>query len=388
MSHPGKFVSVNLNRSYGQPAASHHGGRPSRPAAASSSGGHGGGGGMVVLFRPRGSSLAKPQPPKLSVPPPLNLPSLRKEHERFDGAAAAAGGGVASGPPRSGGPAAGWTKPASASEKPPGSVALPGSAARPPSYGFPEKAAVVLRGEDFPSLKAAVAPPPPPPAQRQKDADGVRASTPEARPMPLGMRPQVTPSRAAEPLASGGGGSGAGTRASAERVQKHDPGPLPMVRLRYDSDWADDERDTGLSLPDRDSRERGFGRSEAMIPGCDPYGATWEPFKKELFGRDAIVANPMSSQHDRERTEGRPYSAGRGSSGQSYRESIIAGGSKDLWSSREPPTRAYGQNGVEPYGTTRVGQVASERYSDGSNNWHKPNSFQNNVGSKAQLFFW
>jgi len=88
MSHPGKFVSVNLNRSYGQPApSSHHGGgggRPSRPA-----GGHGGG--MVVLSRPRGggSSLAKPQPPKLSVPPPLNLPSLRKEHERFDGAAAA-----------------------------------------------------------------------------------------------------------------------------------------------------------------------------------------------------------------------------------------------------------------------------------------------------------
>ncbi|KAF0921418.1 hypothetical protein E2562_006984 [Oryza meyeriana var. granulata] len=254
MSHPGKFVSVNLNRSYGQPAPSHHGGgRPSRPPGSSS----GGGGGMVVLSRARGSSVAKPQPPKLSVPPPLNLPSLRKEHERFDGAAMAAGGGAASAPVRSGAPTAGWTKPApAAAEKPPASVALPGSGPRPPSYGFPEKA-VVLRGEDFPSLKAAVAPPPPPPAQRQKDADGARVATPETRPMPLGMRPQVTPSRAAESLASTGG-TGAGAHASAEKAQRNDLGPLPLVRLRYDSDWADDERDTGLTLPERDSRERGF----------------------------------------------------------------------------------------------------------------------------------
>ncbi|KAG0550824.1 hypothetical protein BDA96_01G370800 [Sorghum bicolor] len=393
MSHPGKFVSVNLNRSYGQPApSSHHGGgggggRPSRPAGAGSSAG----GGMVVLSRPRGaSSLAKPQAPKLSVPPPLNLPSLRKEHERFDGSAAAAGGGVASAPPRSGGPAAGWTKPAPASEKPPGSAALPGGVARPPSYGFAEKA-VVLRGEDFPSLKAAVAPPTPPqPAQRPKDADGARVGTPEGRPGPLGMRPQVTTSRATEPLASGGS-LGPGGRTSAERVQKPDLGPLPMVRLRYDSDWADDERDTELSLPERDSRERGFGRTEAMLPGRDLYGAMREPFKKELFGRDVAATNkeggqdglwrsPVSNQHDRERTDGRPYSGGRGSSGP-------AGGSKDVWSnSKEPLMRGYGQNGVEQYGTTRVGEAASERYGDSSNNWPRLNSFQNNVGSKVQPF--
>ncbi|CAN6319722.1 unnamed protein product [Urochloa humidicola] len=398
MSHPGKFVSVNLNRSYGQPApSSHHGGgggRPSRPAG--SGGGHGGG--MVVLSRPRGggSSLAKPQPPKLSVPPPLNLPSLRKEHERFDGAAAAAGGGVASAPPRSGAPAAGWTKPAPASEKPPGSAALPGGAARPPSYGFTERA-VVLRGEDFPSLKAAVAPPTPPqPAQRQKDADGARAATPEAQPGPLGMRPQVMPSRATEPQASAGN-LGAGGRASAERPQKPDLGPLPMVRLRYDSDWADDERDTGLSLPERDSRERGFGRTEAMVPGRDLYGAAREPFKKEPFGRDAAATNkeaaqdglwrsPMPNQHDRDRTDSRPYSGGRGSSGQSYRESISAGGSKDLWSNSREPLRANGQNGVGQYGTTRVGEIASDRYGDSSNNWPRLNSFQNSVGSKVQPF--
>lgn len=344
---------------------------------------------MVVLSRPRGaSSLAKPQAPKLSVPPPLNLPSLRKEHERFDGSAAAAGGGVASAPPRSGGPAAGWTKPAPASEKPPGSAALPGGVPRPPSYGFAEKAGV-LRGEDFPSLKAAVAPPTPPqPAQRQKDADGVRVVTPEARPGSLGMRPQVTTSRTTETLASGVS-LGPGGRTSAERVQKPDLGPLPMVRLRYDSDWADDERDTGLSLPERDSRERGFGRTEAMLPGRDLYVSMRDPFKKEMFGRDVAATNkeggqdrlwrsPVSNQHDRERTDGRPYSGGRGSSGQSYRENIAASGSKDVWSNgKEPPMSAYGQNGVE---------AASERYGDSSNNWPRLNSFQNNVGSKVQPF--
>ncbi|GJN40917.1 hypothetical protein PR202_gn00334 [Eleusine coracana subsp. coracana] len=388
MSHPGKFVSVNLNRSYGQPAHSSHGGRPSRPAASSS----GGGGGMVVLSRQRGSSLAKPQPPKLSVPPPLNLPSLRKEHERFDGAASAASG-AASAPARSGAPAAGWTKPAPAAEKPPGSAALPGSAVRQPSYGFTEKA-VVLRGEDFPSLKAAVAPPPPTPAQRQKEADGGRVATPEAPSMPLGMRPQVTPSRAAETVTSGGA-IGTGTRPSVEKAQKHDLGPLPTVRLRYDSDWADDERDTGLSLPERDSRERGFGRS--VIPGRDMYASTREPFKKETFrgdgvatnkesGQDGLWRSPVLSQHDKEQTEGRPYSGGRGSTGQSYRESITAGSSKDLWGNSREPHIAHGQNGAEQYGIAWVGESANERYVYNSNNWPKVNSFQNNIGPKVQPF--
>ncbi|GJN31697.1 hypothetical protein PR202_gb20123 [Eleusine coracana subsp. coracana] len=392
MSHPGKFVSVNLNRSYGQPAHSSHGGRPSRPAASSS----GGGGGMVVLSRQRGSSLAKPQPPKLSVPPPLNLPSLRKEHERFDGAASAASG-AASAPARSGAPTAGWTKPAPAAEKPPGSAGLPGSAVRQPSYGFTEKA-IVLRGEDFPSLKAAVAPPPPTPAQRQKEADGGRVATPEARSMPLGMRPQVTPSRAAETVTSGGG-IGAGTRPSVEKAQKHDLGPLPMVRLRYDSDWADDERDTGLSLPERDSRERGFGRSEVTIPGRDMYASTREPFKKEAFGGNGVATNkesgqdglwrsPILSQHDKEQTEGRPYSRGRGSTGQSYRESITAGSSKDLWGNSREPHIAHGQNGAEQYGIARVGESANERRGEGEADKGREEERQRLVEEQARQVAW
>lgn len=52
--------------------------------------------------------------PKLSVPPPLNLPSLRKEHERFDssglgsGQSGGSGSGNGSRPTSSG---MGWTKP-------------------------------------------------------------------------------------------------------------------------------------------------------------------------------------------------------------------------------------------------------------------------------------
>ncbi|TVU46677.1 hypothetical protein EJB05_06227, partial [Eragrostis curvula] len=53
MSHPGKFVSVNLNRSYGQHTHSNHGGRPSRPVASSS----GGGGHLPGLYWCCGLSL-------------------------------------------------------------------------------------------------------------------------------------------------------------------------------------------------------------------------------------------------------------------------------------------------------------------------------------------
>ncbi|XP_044981292.1 uncharacterized protein LOC123448458 isoform X2 [Hordeum vulgare subsp. vulgare] len=393
MSHPGKFVSVNLNRSYGQSAQFQSGGRPSRPAAPSA----GGGGGMVVLSRGRGSSsMAKPQQPKLSVPPPLNLPSLRKEHERFEGATATTGGGVASAPPRSGGAVAGWTKPAPASEKQLGSIPAPSGVARLPSYGFQEKA-VVLRGEDFPSLKAAVAPPPAPPVQhRQKDVDGAQAAMPETQPMPLGMRPHVMPSRGAEPLASAGV-TGTGLHGSAEKAQTHDLGPLPLVRLRYDADWADDERDTGLSLPDRDSKERGFGRIETMVPGCDFYGATMERLKNESLGRDYIAPNkegvqdglwrsPMPS-HNVERTDGRPHSAGKGSGQLLYHEGITNGASKDLCNtSKEPAVRAYGQIGTELHGSAHIGETAGECYNDNSNNWYRGKSFQNNPVSKVMPY--
>uniref|UniRef100_A0ACD5YNB2 Uncharacterized protein n=1 Tax=Avena sativa TaxID=4498 RepID=A0ACD5YNB2_AVESA len=215
--------------------------------------------------------------------------------------------------------------------------------------------------------------------------------------MPLGMRPQLMALRGAEPLTSGGG-AGAVVQASVEKAQKHDLGPLPLVRLRYNSDWADDERDTGLSLPERDSRESGFGRSEPMAPGLDLYGVMREPLKNDSFERDSVASSkefgqdglwrsPMPS-HIREKTDGRPYSAGKGSGQSLYRDSITNGASKDLWSSnREPAIRAYGHNGTELHGRpAHVGETAGERHSDNSNNWYRGNSFQNNAVSKVQPY--
>lgn len=109
MANPGgvgtKFMSVNLNKSYGPVSHSSYGQAASRTRPGSGGGsagggsGSGGGGGMVVLSRPRPPQ--KPGP-KLSVPPPLNLPSLRKEHERFDlsgtGQQCRWGGGSGAGP--------------------------------------------------------------------------------------------------------------------------------------------------------------------------------------------------------------------------------------------------------------------------------------------------
>ncbi|CAN6969522.1 unnamed protein product, partial [Brassica oleracea var. botrytis] len=69
----------------------------------------GGGGSMVVLSRPRSSQNAGQ---KLSVPPPLNLPSLRKEHERVDssGSSFLSGGGVSGSGARPASSGMGWSK--------------------------------------------------------------------------------------------------------------------------------------------------------------------------------------------------------------------------------------------------------------------------------------
>ncbi|KAF9595620.1 hypothetical protein IFM89_001493 [Coptis chinensis] len=98
-----KFVSVNLNKSYGQQQRSGSlrdlGGSRVR---SSGGGGNGvsGGSGMVVLSRSRSSIVGgafQKGGPKLLVPPPLNLPSLRKEHEKFDSSTLGRGGSAGSG---------------------------------------------------------------------------------------------------------------------------------------------------------------------------------------------------------------------------------------------------------------------------------------------------
>ncbi|KAJ4966495.1 hypothetical protein NE237_018344 [Protea cynaroides] len=328
MANPGvgtKFVSVNLNRSYGQPPSSLSNAGASRVRPGGTHGSSGGGG-MVVLSRPRIVGVQKTGP-RLSVPSPLNLPSLRKEHERFDssstgiGSARPGSSGSGSRPTSSG---TGWTKPvpstlqekdggghhpllgrsaggaqaldggvhplnsadgvskASSVYMPPsaraGSVTTPVSGSASSSFQ-PVERAVVLRGEDFPSLKATL-PSTPGSAQKQKDtlhhkqkqkvseeASDEQAEGSNSRQL-LHMRPQVQSSRQTVGSVSNenGGmnrGSGDTTREQSRKLDDHFPGPLPLVRLNHTSDWADDERDTGHCLPNRD-KDHGFSRSEAF----------------------------------------------------------------------------------------------------------------------------
>ncbi|XP_073266492.1 uncharacterized protein [Populus alba] len=328
MANPGvgsKFVSVNLNKSYGQQQQYHHnnqynyGQGRGRPGGA----GGGGGGGMVVLSRPRSSQKAAG--PKLSVPPPLNLPSLRKEHERFDSLGSGGGhgsGGPGNGPrPSSAG--MGWSKPAAIAVQEKegldvsgnnngvdnvnnydggdlggGNVgngvnkASSGSVYMPPSvrsvgpaaasggrwsYSVVEKA-VVLRGEDFPSLKATL---PAVSGPEKKQKDGLSQKQKQVLSEELGngqrdgsslsrvvdMRPQM---QARNNLGNGldeysGDNRRLGRSVISEKERKQQEyllGPLPLVRLNPRSDWADDERDTGHGLTDR-GRDHGFSKNEA-----------------------------------------------------------------------------------------------------------------------------
>ncbi|CAI9272532.1 unnamed protein product [Lactuca saligna] len=306
-----KFVSVNLNKLYGQP--SHHNYPPhsgsygpgvgtnrARPGGHASTGG-----GMVVLSRNRPLQKAVP---KLSVPPPLNLPSLRKEYEKIDssgaggGAAGGAGSGSGSRPTSSG---MGWTKPGNVAlqEKEVGGDTLvsesvnytEGAAATkgsgtymPPSARFggglghgdtssahhpnmpPLEKAMVLRGEDFPSLRAAL-PSSSGPAQKQKEGSFQKLkqlvseeSSNDLRNNSRFSSPAHIQSshRIANGMNENGGQSPRSNSARPDHAQKQED-PLPLIRLNPRSDWADDERDTGYGFAGRSGRDQEFPKSEA-----------------------------------------------------------------------------------------------------------------------------
>ena len=314
MANPGvgtKFVSVNLNKSYGQPHHHHHHHTHNHNSYGSNrvkAGGVGGGGGMVVLSRPRSSQKAGP---KLSVPPPLNLPSLRKEHEKFDSLGSGggpAGGGVSGSGSRPTSSGMGWTKPGAIALQEKEGLADQGadgtdqvsngldgvnkgsSVYMPPSARFgtvgssaptstpafpPSEKAPMLRGEDFPSLQAAL-PAASGTGQRQKDSmnqkqkqvvgydyeqrNGSCLST------PVDMRPQLQSSRhsSSNGMNEKVETNSLGGSRSTEQVRKQEeyfPGPFPLVRVNPRSDWADDERDTSHGLTDR-GRDHGFPKSE------------------------------------------------------------------------------------------------------------------------------
>nr|XP_009390897.1 PREDICTED: uncharacterized protein LOC103977174 [Musa acuminata subsp. malaccensis] len=458
MAHQSKFVSVNLNRSYGQPSSSSsssvHG--RSRPG---SGGGGGGGGGMVVLSRSRSSATsAAKTAQKLAVPPPLNLPSLRKEHERFD--PASSGSAATHGSPglgsRGGTSALGWSKPAlPVPEKDAGSRGqsqlgrsaiindeLAGSSyispgARPggqplnatPGQGFSEKA-VILRGEDFPSLRATFTSPAKQKdtsSQKQKQKLGVEEQS-ERREVselhsPLQMRPQIKSSRLIANSMSDGDGGLIRPLCASEQSQRQDrdlPGLLPLVRLQHTSDWTDDERDIGLSIPERE-RDRGFLRSE-LVQVHDAYdgrglhdtegGSAWsrEPFKGYPSGKDVRAASnesqdfvswrfPMNSRDrlntsspgvDRDRHYARPISGNRevSTEGVNIQSSFGENGS-DGFAKRSQDYRNAKMDLVSSE-HTRIGKVVAEAFSGThghghSNNWSKGSSFQNATVLKGQF---
>ncbi|XP_038721755.1 uncharacterized protein LOC120013865 isoform X2 [Tripterygium wilfordii] len=309
MANPGvgnKFVSVNLNKSYGQQHHNHHphhastyGTARTRPG---SGGGGGGGGGMVVLSRPRSSHKTGS---KLSVPPPLNLPSLRKEHERFDSLGSSGGpsGGVLGSGSRPTSSGVGWTKPATipshekdvvdyhdnadrglqikvdGMSKGSGNLYTPPTvqsvtvAAAVSGYSQVDKA-MVLRGEDFPSLRATLLTAV---GNEKKQKDGLnqkhkqllseefsneQRNSSRLSSSQVDMRPQFQPSsRNGGWNANGGQSNGLGYREQARKRDEHFLGPLPLVPLNPRSDWEDDERDTRHGLTDQ-SRDHGLSKNE------------------------------------------------------------------------------------------------------------------------------
>ncbi|KAJ1395590.1 hypothetical protein SESBI_33278 [Sesbania bispinosa] len=254
---------------------------------------------MAVLSRPRSSQKAGP---KLSVPPPLNLPSLRKEHERFDslgsggGPAGGAGSGSGSRPSSSG---LGWTKPSAVGalqEKEPliedGSRSADGFGRGSKAVGqaAPSVSAAVLRGEDFPSLRATLVASAPGTSQNQeiqensnqkpknlahenvsleqkKDADAdvdAASSLVDVNSRFNVPRTGNENGREARGLI---GSRGVSQNYGRTNQEDYFPGPLPLVRLNPRSDWADDERDTGHGFVER-SRE---GRDHGFSSKTDAY---------------------------------------------------------------------------------------------------------------------
>ncbi|KAL0350659.1 UNVERIFIED_CONTAM: hypothetical protein Sradi_4215100 [Sesamum radiatum] len=288
-NHGAKFVSVNLNKSYGQQNQhSHHthypysngGGASYGQAAAAGRGrpGSGGGGGMVVLSRNRGA--AAKVVPKLSVPPPLNLPSLRKEHEKFDmsgssGLGAGAGTGSGSRPSSSGvaGPNL-WHQLPQCWRRVRVVLILLGL--MDGCYGWEKP--MVLRGEDFPTLQAAR---PVSSGTSQKQKDGLIQKQKQATSEELtqdkrdnyhlgplvDMNPQGHSSRntgGSRLLENGREGHGMGSGQMADQVRKQDeyfPDPLPLVHMnprptvlphkpaqnQYDK-WGQRDNETGKSF--------------------------------------------------------------------------------------------------------------------------------------------
>lgn len=241
---------------------------------------------MVVLSRPRSSGQKAPS--RLAVPPPLNLPSLRKEHERKDtltGSGLQSGVGISGVGSAHGGSGMGWTKPVVAQpvplEKNEGRGVQVGiSDSRDKMNGMSDcgsqlvtsvglgrsltemEKVEVLKGEDFPSLLATL-----PSSQRtpsnQKPNHKVSVEEFNDRDSPPLLQPSSLSSsqkglgeeRDMDLFPSSGGTKQPTTMAGLYQS------PLTTVQLSHTSDWADDERDTSHRILDR-GRDKGFSRTD------------------------------------------------------------------------------------------------------------------------------
>ncbi|XP_077224737.1 uncharacterized protein LOC143858033 isoform X2 [Tasmannia lanceolata] len=479
MANPGvggKFVSVNLNKSYVQSPSGNvgfSGGSRVRPS--NHRGSNGGGGGMVVLSRVRNSvSGGQKSGAKLSVPPPLNLPSLRKEHERLDSSSSINGGNARPGSGH-GSSGMGWTKPgipvlqekeSSGDQR----VGSPGESrdymmysnidggARGSSIYLPPSArsgtggqrvlasvhatpaverAVLLKGEDFPSLQATL-PTKSAPAQRQKDflhqlkpSEEVSGEK-EARSDSFRMRPQMHLSRhsfgnSLDERKGSSHGLG-GVEGQSRKQDGYLPGPLPVVRLSHTLDWADDERDTGHR-----ERDHGFSRTEAIresdfdiprggMPRAmvhdisderevlrgDPYGrdlrtpsregrdgTSWRvsSFQKNGFsahevGVDRNVIGARSFSLNREMNKDNKYgdSPYRDSARNGF-SSTVNGAQDSRYIKRESGYGSAGQNGTHFADIGRAGEHnMGGRYHDLSNRYKK-DVLQSNFMPKTSFSF-
>ncbi|XP_073056386.1 uncharacterized protein [Primulina eburnea] len=319
MANPGsKFVSANLNKSYGQQQQQLNGGGGGYQGQASAAGWGRGGGGMLVLSKNRGS--AQKAGSKLSVPPPLNLPSLRKEHERFDTSNPSRGIAPGSGAKHSSS-RVGWTKPVSVaalSEKnesnahvpladvleakdgvsrgtgsyvPPSArsngLGLLGSSSGSVSRDFlpSTQKTMVLRGEDFPSLQAA-RPVSSEASQKQKESLNQKQKQIVGEELNqkkrdvyhsgslVNAQPSGQPSWNSTrnfSVEKSGEGRGIGRGGLAAQTSKEDEyfaSPLPLVRLNPRSDWADDERDTSHRFTERErGRDAGYSKIDSYWDG-------------------------------------------------------------------------------------------------------------------------
>ncbi|KAK8940920.1 hypothetical protein KSP39_PZI010244 [Platanthera zijinensis] len=394
MAHQSRFLSVNLNKSYGKssssaspsPASGYGNGRPRSS----------GGGGMVVLSRPRSSSGAAPHKPasKLSVPPPVNLPSLRKEHERLDPASlkpSAGHGGSGLGPGNCS--SMSWTKPtppvSEVRDKDDGARSLPAGEQR--SFGrsdrlqgFKERA-VILKGEDFPSLLATSthsSKQGPKQVRESSDVWEEKAELPSA----LDMRPQlrsspVTKSNAHE------------TQRGISRVQNsaeqdaNFPSPLPLVSLKHTSDWDDDERDRNrvfsgtnhydgrvlLNGEARSSLSRDSGRADA-------FGKEFMDTRKEDRNASSwrVTVQPnreLSTSHllnaDRDHVGPRNSTVSRGMGKESSHDILPYGERREF---------GFGMGSRNP----GVAESSNDRV-EVSSNWQKGKPFASGMISKGPM---